>query len=826
MKRLLVPLLGGLLAACGASAPPGSGGLTAAVEPTTRYAFANACYALRDNATQKYVATNAGEYAASAGGTDAAEPFYLKPSALGKYLLYGHDRQLLAAGAPAGALALASADDSAEWTVTALGDATVYPDTPAVDTNPDPAFITAYRAFVDPNVKATAFTLYSKQTGAFLAADAAGVLQTAAQAGSFSFQPLPLARCAVFAEAGDNVRGATFSGKRADGTVLGYADTHLHAISTTFLGGAKPGWPFHKFGVTHALADCSPEHGPQGSRDTVGALFTGDTDGHATDGWPTFTDWPSRTMTTHEATYWKWIERAWKSGLRLTLNYAVDNATLCEIQRNAAGTPSRECNEMKQAGRELGTAYALMDYVDAQYGGRGAGWYRIVFTPAEARRVIEQGKLAVLLGIEISNLLDCTVTFNPANTQDAFEEAAGGPAGQTYGCASTETGAPNEIATQLQRLKALGVVGLYTVHEFDNAFGGSDIFDGAVLNLGTKENSGGVTSGDKAAAQAGVPSAQAGALGFMSPNGAATGEYWSTYDCPAADAPETGGFVFPYIGVTMTNFGPPPPACVYEGRGGRHGGKSACYPSAPQCNGRSLTPLGLYAWSKMMQQGFVIEVDHLGSMMKDQLLDLAAAQSPNYPVTSGHAWMGLTANQARRIFAGGGLVYPSINSTEDFTNLWKTVKPLWRDAGSKYPFAFGFGSDTNGMSPQMAPRATIAPGREVTYPFTLFKGAGFDSLPEFSGVAPLTFDQPEARDPDGNGRTWSEDVDGNAHYGMAADFVQELRLEGSAEQVHDLYNSAEAYLQFWERLEAASAAARQKGVTVPAGLLRAAPVSP
>ena len=59
--------------------------------------------------------------------------------------------------------------------------------------------------------------------------------------------------------------------------------------------------------------------------------------------------------------------------------------------------------------------------------------------------------------------------------------------------------------------------------------------------------------------------------------GEATGEFWSTYDCPAEDAPEVGGgYVFPN-GAVMTNFGPPPPACTYEGRGGRHGGKTACY---------------------------------------------------------------------------------------------------------------------------------------------------------------------------------------------------------------------------------------------------------
>ncbi|MFA5940435.1 MAG: hypothetical protein WC809_13845 [Sinimarinibacterium sp.] len=832
MHRILLALAtAGILAACADRDGGSNNDNSPGIMPTTRYAFANQCWALRDHASGRYVTLDDGAYAAAATGPDDAEAFFLKPSALGTYLLYGRDARLLAAGAPVASLALVDANAAAEWTVVGLDDTTAYPSAPAVDVDPDAAAVVAYRNFVDPGRLDTVFTLRSQMDQTYLATDAGKQLTTRAQAdaaSAFSYAPLPPERCTAFPEAQDNVRGNTFSGTRADGRVLGFADTHLHATSTSFLGGAKPGWTFHKYGVTHALADCDAQHGPNGMRDLIGSLFTGDVDGHDTRGWPYFPDWPSRTATTHEAVYWKWMERAWKAGLRVILNYAVDNETLCEISRNVAGTPTRNCNEMVNAGQQIATAYALQDYIDAQYGGRGAGWYRIVTTPAQARSVVAQGKAAVLLGIEVSNLLDCSVTFNPLSTQEAFEET-GAPAsgGQIYGCAMTETGASNEILTQLQRLKDLGVTGLFTVHEFDNAFGGSDIFDGLVLNLGTKENSGGLGSADTLAAMAqfDVP-AQLEAISHLEANGVATGEFWSTYDCPTAESEEAGGgFVFP-VGVAMTNLGPPPPLCPYLGQGDRPGGMTACYPAAPQCNARLLTPIGLYTYGKIMALGFVFEVDHLAFALKDQLLDLAAAQTPDYPLVSGHAWTGLSWQQARRIFAGGGLVYPSLNSTEDYTNLWRTVKPLWRESGTTNEFAFGFGSDTNGMSPQMAPRAQIADGKALAYPFTLFDGPVFDALPEFQSVAGVVFDQPGAFDADGNGRSWHEDVDGNAHYGMAADFVEELRLEGTPEQMRDLYNSAEVYLQFWERTQAASAAVSQKGLVVPDGLLRAAPVTP
>ena len=832
----LVPLL---LSACGDSSAPRHAGSGVGALPTpppvvlgrarTRYAFNNQCFALLANGNGRYVTADSGGYAANKASEQEAEAFYLKPSALGKYLIYGHDGQLMSAAVPVAPLALASANDSAEWTLKGVGDRTGYAPAPQVDVDPDAVQVAAYRNFTDPNGIYEAFTWASESTGTQLAIDPGGQLITSIAGGantSFTMQPLAMARCAEFPEAQDNVVGETYKGTQADGRLLGFADSHLHSTSTTFLGGAKPGFPFHKFGVTHALADCSPEHGSKGERDAVGALFTSSFNGHDTHGWPTFPFWPSRTATTHEATYWKWIERAWKSGLRLIVNYAVDNATLCEVQRNASGTPTRNCNEMVNAGQQIATAYAMQDYIDAQYGGRGAGWFRIVLGPSAARAVIAEGKVAVLLGVEVSNLLNCSVTYNPASSQEAFEETGSiASGGHTYGCAMTETGAPNEILTQLKRLKLLGVSGLFTIHEFDNAFGGPDIFEGLVLNLGTKENSGGLGTADRMAAQASVAvPARAAAIGNFEANGLASGEFWSTYDCPTADAAETGGgYIFPVNGVVMTNLGPPPPACPYTGQGGRPGGPTACYPAAPQCNARWLTPIGRYAFSKVMEMGFIFEIDHLAYGLKNQLLDLSEAQTPRYPTISAHGFSGLSAQQARRIFAGGGLVYPSINDVRDYISLWKRIKPLWRDVGQPYPFAFGFGTDTNGLSPQSAPRATIAPGKEVTYPFTLFKGAVFDGLPEFANIAPLRFDQPAAHDAAGKGRTWHVDVDGNAHYGMAADSVQELRIEGSPEQMHDLYNSAEVYVQFWERTQAASAQVRRKGIVLPPGLLRAAP---
>ena len=51
---------------------------------------------------------------------------------------------------------------------------------------------------------------------------------------------------------------------------------------------------------------------------------------HSPEGWPSFAGWPRDESQSHEGTYWKWIERSWRSRLRLMVNDLVENRALCE----------------------------------------------------------------------------------------------------------------------------------------------------------------------------------------------------------------------------------------------------------------------------------------------------------------------------------------------------------------------------------------------------------------------------------------------------------------------------------------------------------------
>ena len=855
------------VAGCGSGGDGGGAVVTPTPDPTsdaglpagshTRYSLANACYALKSKATGKYVAAAGSGYAATAATVAGAKALYFKPAALGSYLLYWLNKPsantagvptVLNAAAPVADVTLDSAADTAIWTLTAVGDRTAYPPTPVYDQEPTPEQVTAFRNFVDP-FKVSADFRFTNGVNA-LAVDNSSALTVAvastAERPAEVFQLERVTGCTAFPEAEDNTVGETFKGRTADGRVLGMADVHVHVSSTTFLGHALVGAPYSKFGVTRALPNCAAQHGEQGSRDVIGTFLSGDPSnpGHATDGWPTFSFWPSRESLTHQAIYWKWLERGWKAGLRVLVNDLVENGTLCELQRNNSGEDptSIDCNEMNSAGRQVGTMYGMQDYIDAQYGGRGAGWFRIVQTPEEARAVIEKGKLAVVLGIEISNFLNCQVTYQPTRMQEPKDEDGSGGTENSYACKTTETGAADEVLTQMNRIYGWGVRQVISIHEFDNAFGGNGVFF-PVINIGNRENSGGIPSGTSSEA--------------FDVSQTPTGEYWTTYNCPVAGTTanfsgylwdSNGGAsgaelrTFTSVPTCAPNEIPgiggqciPADQCPAAGQGGRYGGPTPCYPNAQQCNARWMTPIGVYVYEKLMEKGFIFDFDHMELHMKSQALDLTEAQPVAYPIVSTHGTFGGTSlKQTMRVLKNGGFIYPSLGGSGSLRSDMKPVLAQYELAkaagmpGGDTLFGFGFGTDTNGLSGQAGAEDIKVPGNDTGYPFTLFTGGVFQQLPDFVAMnSPVQFDISQSHDLDGKlARSWNIKDEGSAHYGLLSEFVEGMNLHGNKDEMAALFNSAERYLRTWSQTikarDAILASPSHKAVTPP-GLLISAP---
>ncbi|MDP3858372.1 MAG: hypothetical protein Q8Q73_11505, partial [Stagnimonas sp.] len=446
-------------------------------------------------------------------------------------------------------------------------------------------------------------------------------------------------------------------------------------------------------------------------------------------GWPSFIDWPAAHSLTHEAMYYKWVERAWKAGLRIMVNNLVENEVLCTLASPTQGQLPI-CNEMDKAMNQSTFMHRLQDYIDAQEGGPGQGWFRIVTSPQEARQVINQGKLAVVLGIEISHLFNCDVSYL-ANLSEVS------------GCTETD------IDQQLQRVYDAGVRQMFPLHEFDNAFGGNGIFDGTILNIG---------------------------------NFVDTGKFWGTYDCPADDYLYDAGAIM----TTVPGLGNDPLTAQLIPI--LNGAVPLYSSSKKQCNARQLTDLGRYAFEQMMEKKMIIEVDHLELKIKTELLDLAESKTPIYPLVSTHGGHGgISMAQAQRILAGGGIIYPYKGNGRQQVEMLERLKPIRSD---RYLFALGYGADTNGMGSQADPRGSEA--EPVQYPFTLFRGPGWDS--KFAGISPVVFDRQRSGE-----RVFDINAEGMAQYGLVADFVEEVRIEGGEEALNALYDSAEGYLQMWER---------------------------
>ena len=592
LPRLLPLVLLALLAAAG----PASA--------ADRYALAKQCRAMRSTETGSFVVkAPGGGWAATAPSAGEAEAFRMQPTALGSYLLMARDGTFLEASAARAAIGKTPSGDG-DWRLTPAG--------------------------------GDAFALQVVDSPQRLAATTAGALAVGASATGFEF--VRAEGCAQFPEAEVNVAGEPHRGATSFGETKGLIETHLHGMAFEFLGGdVHCGRPWSPMGITVALRDC-PDHGPGGRGAALeNTLANGNpAAGHNTDGWPSFTGWPTYRTYTHEQTYYKWLERAWRGGLRLYTNLLVDNHALCEVyplKRNP-------CNEMQVVKLERKDLDELVDYVDAQSGGPGKGWLRIVRDPFEARRVINDGKLALVVGIETSKLFDCGETNHTPQCDRA------------------------QIDRQLDEVHKLGVRQMELVNKEDNAFVG--------------------VAGD--AGQTGVLTNTA--------NKKSTGHYWAMQTClngdPGHDHDEEQSTASSAVGrdalagAIVQMFLPPDQAPVY--------------PQPPHCNAQGLTDLGAYLIRRMMDKHMLFDPDHMSVVGRDQALSVVEARQYG-GVLSSHSWS--TPDAYRRILALGGVVTPAQKTTEHFLEEWKSLKPM---RNRRYLYGTGWSTDMNGFASQGAPR--------------------------------------------------------------------------------------------------------------------------
>ena len=194
---------------------------------------------------------------------------------------------------------------------------------------------------------------------------------------------VPATGCTAFPEAELGATG-TSATPRKGAPVVGFADAHLHLIADLRAGGRViHGRAFDRFGIARALGGDALDHGPDGSLDVTGNLLR---DGvpfgtHDTQGWPAFAGWPVHDTNTHQQTYWVWLQRAWKAGLRLAVAQTVEDDELCRIEplrSHSCDETSTIALQARRAARRCRTTST------PRAAGRAAGFRQVV--PTGARR--------------------------------------------------------------------------------------------------------------------------------------------------------------------------------------------------------------------------------------------------------------------------------------------------------------------------------------------------------------------------------------------------------------------------------------------------------
>ena len=192
---------------------------------------------------------------------------------------------------------------------------------------------------------------------------------------------------------------------RSQHNVTGRPFTRRHAVSRRCAATSTrtpTGWPSSSSAATctaagrgtrtaspYALVDCPDHTLDRRQRRGAGGAAVRASRTHDPVGWPTFKDWPAPDSLTHEGTYYKWLER-------VLARRPADLRQPARREQPALRALPAQAQLLRRHGLDPpaghGHVRRSQDYIDAQYGGPGKGWYRIVTNPFQARQVINAGQ--------------------------------------------------------------------------------------------------------------------------------------------------------------------------------------------------------------------------------------------------------------------------------------------------------------------------------------------------------------------------------------------------------------------------------------------------
>ena len=566
-------------------------------------------------------------------------------------------------------------------------------------------------------------------------------------------------------------------------------------------------------------------HGPGGGNDLLNQVIPNGSSSHGTLGYPIMDGWPAFDVLTVQQAYWEWLQRAHQNGMKLMVMLAVNNSVLCQL---ALHRTSFGCGDDGAVARQIQGAKDLQAYIDAKSGGPGQGFYRIVYSAADARAAIYAGKMAVVLGTEVDTKWGCTT----------------GSAGCTEGY----------ITDRVQEYYDAGVRVVYPVHLIDNKFGGAAVYTGLfelnnlLVNGGFFDMAGcgapyewrsdirKVISDAKVAVTAamvgmilsggtlfpvisGIVSVLLLAFPFFASMMPLMGVFWAAALAPFLALPFLSGAVVTFAAAYLIWQAPGSVGTDAEGN----------------CNTRGLTADGQTLINALIDREMLIDIDHTDVPTFNAIMNIAEFR--HYPgIVSGHTGLvgasktreeagegfdpshsgrhegNKTDAAVQRILDAGGFVSLGIfgghrDALRDFSSTDAVAFDCGRSSqgfAQNYLYAtqqlgmtaVGMGSDINGFAGYVAPRyGPKACGGETAPGYDANRADGrldYATATNYAGV-PLT------QYSFGN-RTWDFNVDGFANVGLFPDFLADLKAIGLTQaELAPIFNGVEAYVRMWEK---------------------------
>jgi microsomal dipeptidase-like Zn-dependent dipeptidase len=500
------------------------------------------------------------------------------------------------------------------------------------------------------------------------------------------------------------------------------------------------------------------------------------------EGYPDFTNWPTWNDLTHQKMWVEWIQRAVRGGLRVMVALAVNNKTLAD---SASGSGDGPQDDRASADLQIDETKRFV--------GRHPDFMEIAYSSADVQRIVSQGRLAVILGVEIDDIGDMYLPIGvPATPQGA--------------------------AAEIDRLYGEGVRYIFPIHLLDNKFGGTATYID-IFNLSNYRERGSYY-----------------ALKCVS---TATDQVDWRPD-PSID-PLLWVFMNVKLGLNAPT--PPVPPCNWATMGVR--------------NQQGLTDLGKSALQRMMQRGMLIDIDHMSqesvNMALSQAEKFGYPLNSGHNGLRGLALAGqnsersFTAQTYRRIYQLHGMVgigsakldaYSWVGMYEQVIGAMETPSILgWRATGA-------FGTDTDGLEfgmPSSTPFMEMktnpnyvtcynqwilqnCPGQDQTAACqnsgqaTCAKKYPTPTLVCTANCAhrlpPVQYSNSLPMSSLGN-KTWDYNVEGVAHYGMLWDFLvavssipsspPTLKVSGADLINNNLMNGAQYFYDTWHIAEQRSA---------------------